>query len=70
MIFDLAKDFSHALAALPQDHPRRRILTLLEEAIRRDIHPPSPKTTAGRLHRPPPDDAIPVHVECLPARSA
>jgi WD40 repeat protein len=38
MIFDLAKDFSHALAAMPQDHPRRRILTLLEEAIRRDIH--------------------------------
>jgi hypothetical protein len=32
LIFDLAKDFSHALAAMPQDHPRRRILTLLEEA--------------------------------------
>jgi len=38
MIFDLATDFSHALAAMPQDHPRRRLLALLEEALRRDIH--------------------------------
>ena len=38
MIFDLAKDFSHALAAMPPDHPRRRILSLLEEALRRDVH--------------------------------
>ena len=38
MIFDLAMDFSHALAAMPQDHPRRCILALLEEALRRDIH--------------------------------
>ena len=38
MIFDLAKDFSHALAAMPAEHPKHRILSLLEEAIRRDIH--------------------------------
>ena len=38
MIFDLARDFSDALAAMPADHPRRRILALLEEALRRDIH--------------------------------
>ena len=38
MIFDLAKDFSDALAAMPADHPKRRMLELLEEAIRRDVH--------------------------------
>ena len=38
MIFELAKDFSATLAAIPQDHPKRRILRLLEEAIRRDVH--------------------------------
>ncbi|MFC1805410.1 WD40 repeat domain-containing protein [Planctomycetota bacterium] len=38
MIFDLASDFAAALSALPQDHPKRRLLSLLEEAIRRDIH--------------------------------
>ena len=38
MIFDLASDFSAALAAMPEAHPRQRILHLLEEAIRRDVH--------------------------------
>jgi len=38
MIFDLAEDFAAALDAVPQDHPKRRTLRLLEEAIRRDIH--------------------------------
>ena len=38
MIFELAEDFHDALAAIPKDHPRHRILALLEEAIRRDIH--------------------------------
>jgi hypothetical protein len=38
MIFDLAKDFSAATTAMPADHPKQRMLSLLEEAIRRDIH--------------------------------
>lgn len=48
MIFDLAQDFHDALAAIPrrqgsggqvpQEHPKLRILELLQEAIRRDIH--------------------------------
>ena len=38
MIFDLVKDFAAALAGMPADHPKRRILRLLEEAIRRDVH--------------------------------
>lgn len=38
MIFDLAADFAAALGVLPQDHPKRRTLSLLDEAIRRDIH--------------------------------
>ena len=38
MIFDLVKDYADALAAMPTDHPRHRILKLLEEAIRRDVH--------------------------------
>ena len=38
MILDLAADFAAALDALPRDHPKRRMLELLEEAIRRDIH--------------------------------
>ncbi|REJ96367.1 MAG: WD40 repeat domain-containing protein, partial [Planctomycetota bacterium] len=38
MIFDLVKDFAFVLNALPESHPRRRILKLLDEAIRRDIH--------------------------------
>ena len=38
MIFDLVKDFSDAVSAMPADHPRHRVLGPLQEAIRRDIH--------------------------------
>lgn len=38
MIFELVKDFAAVLDAMPKEHPRRRILKLLEEAIRRDVH--------------------------------
>lgn len=38
MIFDLVRDFADVLAAIPQEHPRYRILKLLDEAIRRDVH--------------------------------
>jgi len=38
VIFDLAGDFAAALAAMPSGHPKRRLLGLLEEAVRRDIH--------------------------------
>src|SRR3990170_2680783 len=38
MIFELAKDFHDAVAAMPREHPKHRMLELLEEAIRRDIH--------------------------------
>ena len=37
-VFDLASDFTAAVAALPEDRRQRRILRLLEEAIRRDVH--------------------------------
>ena len=38
MIFDLVKDFTDVLIAMPEGHPRRRILKLFDEAIRRDVH--------------------------------
>ena len=38
MIFELAQDFHDALEVMPKEHPRQRILSLIEEAIRRDIH--------------------------------
>jgi WD40 repeat protein len=38
MIFELVQDFADVLEAMPADHPRRRILSLLDEAIRRDVH--------------------------------
>ncbi len=38
MIFDLVKDFADVLNAMPEGHSRRRILKLLDEAIRRDVH--------------------------------
>ena len=38
MIFELAKDFHDTVAEMPPEHPRRRMLSLLEDAIRRDIH--------------------------------
>ncbi len=38
MIFPLVQDFADALAALPREHPRYRVLKLLDEAIGRDVH--------------------------------
>jgi WD40 repeat protein len=38
MIFELIRDFADMLEAMPAEHPRRRILALLDEAIRRDVH--------------------------------
>jgi hypothetical protein len=38
LVFDLAGDLERAVANLPADHPRRRLLGLLEEALRADIH--------------------------------
>ena len=38
LVFELVGGISAAVAALPQDRPLVRILRLLEEAIRRDIH--------------------------------
>jgi hypothetical protein len=37
-VFALAGDFTAVVNALPADRPLRRILRLLEEALRRDIH--------------------------------
>ena len=37
-VFDLAGQFASAVDALAADRPQRRILRLLEEALRRDIH--------------------------------
>ena len=36
--FDLVQDFVAVLEAMPADHPWRRILKLLDEANRRDVH--------------------------------
>jgi WD40 repeat protein len=38
LVFDLAEDFSEALRRVGSNHPRRRLLALVEEAIRADIH--------------------------------
>src|SRR3954467_9993709 len=38
MIFELVHDFADVLEAMPESHPRRRILALLDEALRRDVH--------------------------------
>jgi len=38
LVFELAADFGAAVAALPAGHAQVRILRLLEEALRRDIH--------------------------------
>jgi hypothetical protein len=45
MIFHLVQDFTDVLEAMPSDHPRRRILKLLDEAV------PARAGTAGRLER-------------------
>lgn len=36
MIFDLVSDYADVLTGMPHDHPRYRILKLVDEAIRRD----------------------------------
>ena len=38
MIFELAKDIAGAIDAMPSQQRRRRLLALLQEAIRRDLH--------------------------------
>ncbi len=38
LTFDLTADFRDALGAIPADDSRRKILRLLDEALRRDIH--------------------------------
>jgi len=38
MIRDLLNEFGNVFAAMPSRHPRHRILKLLDEAIRRDVH--------------------------------
>ena len=38
LVFDLLDDFSEAIRTLPAEDPQRRILKLLAEALRRDIH--------------------------------
>jgi hypothetical protein len=38
MIFELAQDFCNAIAAMPREHPKHRMLELLEEAIHCDMH--------------------------------
>ncbi len=37
-VFSLAVDLSRAAARLPRSHPQQRLLPLLDEALRRDIH--------------------------------
>ena len=39
LVFDLVQDYAVAVEELPLDHPQRRILKLLDEALRSDIHP-------------------------------
>ncbi len=38
MIFDLVRDFIDVLGTMPRQHPRYRILKLLNEALHRDLH--------------------------------
>jgi WD40 repeat protein len=38
LVFDLAEDFTEAVRQAPAERPRRRLLGLLEEALRRDLH--------------------------------
>jgi WD40 repeat protein len=38
LIFELASEFTQCADALPDDRPQRRVLRLLDEALRRDIH--------------------------------
>lgn len=38
MIFPLVQDFADALAVMPNKHPRRSLVELIDEAVRRDVH--------------------------------
>jgi WD40 repeat protein len=38
LVFELVADFTAVVTALPESDPRRRMLLLLQEALRRDIH--------------------------------
>lgn len=38
MVFELVGDFADAVNAIPPDRPKRRLLELLQEALRRDTH--------------------------------
>jgi WD40 repeat protein len=38
MIFELVQDFKDVVEAMPREHQKHRMLELLDEAIRRDIH--------------------------------
>jgi WD40 repeat protein len=38
MSFDLVRDFSDAMRDIPTEHPHHHILSLLEDALRQDIH--------------------------------
>jgi WD40 repeat protein len=38
LVFDLANDYREAVATLPEENGQRRLLRLLEEALRRDFH--------------------------------
>jgi len=38
VIFELAQDFRDVMAAMPREHPKRRMLELLEQGIHYDIH--------------------------------
>jgi len=38
MIFELAQDIHDAVEAMPREHPKHRMLELLEQAIQREVH--------------------------------
>ena len=38
LAFDLVVDFADARRLLPEDNPHRRVVALIEESLRRDIH--------------------------------
>ncbi len=38
MIFSVVQDFAGMLESMPREHPRHRILKLLDQAVRRDVH--------------------------------
>jgi len=52
MILELIRDFSDTVAAMPADHPRRRMLGLIQGAIRLSAHilADDPVQLASQLH--------------------